>query len=461
VLLKKAFKRPETKGHIMKKIYHVLFVTSLVCTTLRGLDLPNFYRATFFQGTPRPNREDFTTNLDIRFSDGHTKTGFDQHDDKKSILDIYGNVDVNKLGINLENLSATNKPITFQYLDETSGTIPGYSFTGNDGKIRLHGTFDTQELDFTLYQNIVLGFFAEIYVPLRWLTTKQIGYTNLTDSSNANATNFQNFLTNNFDTVLSENGYQPLTTKYDKSGVSDIAIYAGWHGYGEDFGIIDSIAGTLKIGAVLPAASKQKLDIVGEVPMGYDGHFGFSARAQGQVCIWNYFSVGVNGGIVAFMPKNGTRRMQTDQDQSGLIILERGFGDIDKGAIWDAGFYLGGHLWNKSISFLLGYSATFGEPTRIGVNDSTLLSTFITANQADSSIIQKTSKDQIVNSDDRLKEWQSHSLHFMLAYDGHRHMKSTMTPHFSVFYDYPFLGKYSYRTDRWGGELGVTAHWTI
>jgi hypothetical protein len=445
----------------MKKQSILLLSIMLTSLSLNSIDLPNFYRATFFQGTPRPNLNDFTTNLDIRYGEGHSATGFNENDDTTSVLDIYGNVDVNKLGINLEGLSATNKPTTFQYLDETTGTIPGYSFTGNNGKIKLTGKFNTQEVDFTLHQNLLLGLFAQIYVPLRWLTTKEIGYTNLTDSTNANATAFQTFLTNEFDTVLSENGYQPLTTKYDKDGISDVAVSLGWNGYSEDFGIIKSLGGTMQIGVVIPFASKQNLDIVGEVPLGYDEHTGFIARGKAQSFINDYFSIGINAGIIAFMPKNMTKRMQTDQNQSGLIVLERGFGDITKGAIWDAGFYLGGHLWSRSISFILGYSATFEEATRIGVNDGTLLSTFIAANQADATAIRKTSKDEIVNSDDRLKEWQNHVLHFMISYDAARHLDKKFTPHFSAFYDYPFLGKYSYQTDRYGGELGVTASWNF
>ena len=146
---------------------------------------------------------------------------------------------------------------------------------------------------------------------------------------------------------------------------------------------------------------------------------------QGQAYIFDWLSVGANASIIAFLSKKRSLRLQTDTTQSGLIVLERGYADVSKGAIWNIGAYAGLHTWSRSISLIGGYSVAVHEKTRIGVKDSTFLSTFIAAQTS----VEKENKDSIVNQDNRFKLREIHTINLMLSYDGGEHTRFAFAPY--------------------------------
>ena len=101
----------------------------------------------------------FTSHPSLIFAEGTTRSGFDGHDNKREALGIFGDIDINKLALNIENLTATTKPKTHEFLRATSGTITALNFTGDNGKIKLNSKVRVREINLGLHQNIINGFF--------------------------------------------------------------------------------------------------------------------------------------------------------------------------------------------------------------------------------------------------------------------------------------------------------------
>ena len=90
--------------------------------------------------------------------------------------------------------------------------------------------------------------------------------SNKTTMTGTNATTFQDFLDDNFNTVLSENGYDSLLTPFKKTDPSDLALFAGWKGSTDDVGFVTLLRGSMQIGAIVPLAAKQKEKTIARAP---------------------------------------------------------------------------------------------------------------------------------------------------------------------------------------------------
>lgn len=447
------------KSYAMLK--QALFITalSLASISLTAHNVPTFYKANFFGSTIKDNHSDLATFLTLRYAHGEARRGFNGTKHTTSNLNIYGPTNFSNLASNMENL--TSKPVTNQYLNTSTGIIPGFNFTGNDGTIELRGKFTIDELDLMWHQNLFSGLYVYVYIPIRLMTTSSISYVNLTSSSNPNAAAFQSFLNNNLNTVLAENGYQSLTTTFRSSGLGDPIVYFGWEGYNNTaFNVINDLAGAVQVGILFPITPKRKVNNIAAIPRGSENAWAVSLRTYAEASFLKFFAAGLFGGADIFWTVTHYIRMKTDPNQSGFFFLEKGRSQMNPGSMWNFGGYLKIEGVKKAVCFTTGYSFAQREKTRLQVRDAKFLSTFIAANQASSSVVKQT-KNNIVNSDERYKLWHQHTLHFMLAYDAAAHLNWRLAPHLAFFYDYPFLGKRVFRTAVIGGMLGFSANWDV
>ncbi|HBS48223.1 TPA: hypothetical protein DEO28_04020 [Candidatus Dependentiae bacterium] len=443
----------------MKKLFRILFFTLLTIANLKAADLPVFYRAQHFQGNFPKNATEWATSPQIRYSTGNSRKGYDASCHTTNVLNIYGLINVNKLAYNMENL--TSKPITNQWLNQNTGTIPNYFFGGDNGKIELNGKLKVDEFEFDIQQYLTSGFFARFYMPLRHVKINQISYTDKTSTTTAHYTDFESFLTNNFNTVLNENGLHNLTSPYNKTSAGDLNLSLGWQGKAKMHEYIQEISGYAELGVTIPTASKTPLDQVVYVANSYDGFYSVNARGVFEITVCNWLNGGLYGNFLTFFNQSRTIRMATDKTQSGLVILEKGHTQLNAGNIWNLAAYLKLNPFFKQVLINVGYSFTRQEPTHLDVRDSTFLSTYIAAQQADASVIYKETKDDVVNSNVRLKDWSQHVLHFQIGYDATAINNYKYSPTIYLSYDCPIYGKRSYKTDMLGGNIGLTIKWNF
>ena len=426
-----------------------------------GMAIPDstpFYRATLAQGTPTRSVQDWASQLDARISSGSTYKAWDHDERKVDLFHAHGNFAMKYLGENMEGLSSGgSKSTTYAQLREVghdSSSDAGGSITQlYSGDVRFKGHFRMRELDLCYKQNIKYGFYIQAYAPLREAKINAIDYVNTLTSSSENAT-LDTFLDDTLDTVLSENGLNPIKSNWGKSGISDVIVSAGWHGMEENVGwILDSFRGFFQIGAIIPCASRRSLDYVFEVPLGHNGHWGVNMHAQAQAVLWKWFAVGVTTDASVFLSKKYMRRMQTSINQNGWIQLEKGLASVNPGNVWNLGAYLGVDRVFGGFSAYAGYTYAKEEKTTLEVHDTAFLATAAAADQY-------FSKNQQVNADERLEGWYQHQLVLQAEYDFAAH-STKFAPRLNLFYTLPIRGEYAFVTSVIGGTLGLQIGWSF
>lgn len=451
------------KNQFLLKISKLLILFSLLScfSKLHALTISQFYKADFLSGIPSEDQRNLVSSLSIRYAYGSTSQGYGLHKNRKTnILQIYGNTNVNTLAENVEGINPLTTPVAYQYFNPINGIIPSFNFTGNNGVIALKGKFKMNELDFDFQQNLFSGFYAYFYVPIKWLTVNDIKIINYTSPYNPNAAAFQDFLNNDFETVLAEFGLKPATKPFHKVGLGDVAIYLGWQGYSNTVinSIFRDISGSFQIGLFLPTSNTNKSDRVVSLSTGFDGCWGFTARAQGEAAFKKYAVIGLYGGVDIPQNRDLSMHLRSNLHQEGLIFLQKVSVHQTLGSAWQVGGYIKFDRIKKGLSLFFGYSFDTQERTKITVHDREFLQTFIEQEKL-AKVPEAITRDSMVRNDPRLREWNQQSFHFILDYDFRDHIRGNYYPKLSFYLDYPVMGHLSWTTTLIGAGATVRAHW--
>ena len=295
------------------------------------------------------------------------------------------------------------------------------------------------------------GFYGKAHIPYRWAKIYNISLINKTSSTATGAATFQSFLDNNFNTVLEENNLAPVNKNFNRQGIGDIELNLGWQRFSDNFDIIKNLLLNISASLTIPTGPKEMLNQVVSIPIGYNGHFGLGAKFNALAHFSNWLGIGANIGTNIFLDKTTTMRMKTSKTQNGLITLEKGRATIHKGTLWNLGGYIKASPIGK-IFLIAGYSYTTEESTQLSVKDDIFLSTLL-FNEAQTGSIT-SNKNDIVNSDQKLKSWNQHVLQFTMGYNAH----GKFAPHIEIFYNCPIIGERIFRTKMIGGQAGLTLH---
>lgn len=439
-------------GKIGNGFTTVLLVFIGLSSQMQALDVPVFYRTPHFQGSVPSSRDNWVVYLNAHYAQASTRKSWDSHSKKMSLFSSHGFFDVGKLGINLENLAT--KPTTNAYWGA------GMPFAnGPEIPIECTGKFHLQQFDLTWRQNILYGLFTQMYLPITWAKLNDISCINKGPDVVAGQ-NINDFLNNDLDTILSENGLVPLKTPFKKSGVNDLVCMVGWQSPKcTDVSFIDSIEGIFKVGVLLPLAGKHDGGRVFEIPLGHDQFLGMLGRAQVEIGLWKYLRLGLNAGTIVFFVEERQERVVTTKNQQGWIILEKAKVKKDQGSMWDFQLYAQLYRIFGGLSALVGFSYTTQERTILSVRDELYLKTFI-ENQKMGGATASTppfpriiSKNDVANSNNLLEQWEQFAMHFVIDYDVRAHYASSFAPKLSFAYDWSIYGRRTFLADMLGGSL--------
>lgn len=429
-----------------------LLISSFLFQSMSALDVPVFYRTPFFQGQPAASVDDWTIYLKAHYAQGSTRKAWNAHSKRGSLFSSHGFFDIGKLGLNQDNL--TSLPLTNDWW--------GVGMPFADGPaipVEFTGKFRLQEFDLTWRQNLFSGFFAQMSLPFKDLKLSDIGFINRGDLV-VNGINVDDFLNNQLDPILGENGLAPVKTPFKKSSIDDLVITAGWEGQTEtNVSFIDRLSGQLQAGILVPLAGKRDTGRVFALPVGHDQFLGALGRGNLEVGLWKYLRLGASVGAVIFFVEERFERVNTDLNQNGWILLEKTKVKKDQGTMWD--FQLYGEVYRLlgGLSALAGFSYTTQERTILSVRDSQFLKEYIDAQLAAGATSSTPpfprviSQNNIVNANKQLEMWEQFTLHFLVEYDARAHFDSSFAPKLSVAYDYSIYGRRAWLTDMWGGSL--------
>ncbi len=422
--------------HPMKRsLYALIGALSTTLTTI-GYHTPHFYRANYFFGEPRLEKNWLGT-IDLDFEGGSTKKGRDLNHKKSELLDIYGDYNMHVLGNGVPNkdLSTVEDAIL-----EALSLVPGRD---NFGHLSFSGQFRTFEGSLTLTQNIKRGFFFEFNVPFSYLKISDVTFKDLSPTDdifpNINTVEWQAFLTA-FDSILTKHDLSKDDTS--SFGLSDVGFLFGWTQNYEDTEVLDFVDSTIKFGILTPTGKKKDETKVFSLNHGYEGHFGFPLSFDLGFGAYEWLTIGGHFEAILFLDTTKEIRMQTDINQSGMIKLAQGKTTITRRANWEAGGYLKGDHVYKGFSLIFAYSYASQNKQKLDAKDKTV---FL--------------KD-IINEDPMIKGFSMHTINFIGEYDftkeGHK-----IGPRLSIFYNVQVGGKQTFDTNIFGGTFGIDIDWAL
>lgn len=475
----------------------LVMATFGACSASLGFDNPVFYRPMKIQGTPvEQNAKDWQTSLGVNVAYGSTHKSRDGHEKKRQLLSIYGPVDLVTLGLNLNAPAAATQTNTYWGKTGLTGEFGSMALTrqGQDGMMDIAGCFRIQEVDVSLQQTLIAGFFLQADLPVRDVSIDQVKYNRLGNQI-VSRIDVDAFIKNQLPQVLKENGFTVplvngapvLPTSFKKIRTPEAMISLGWQGVGTNvLDYFDAIRGKLQLGGILPMGSRKDEDLILAIPIGYNNFFGVSMDVQGELKLWKYLVLGGQAGAKLFLRSDRTIRLRTlpvqqlqngiQVKQQGWFALGRGKVSCDPGTIWNfAGYIKGEHLY-RGLSITAGYTFARQEETWLSVKDDTFLSAYVNAQQQfgiTNTTIQQTplsgtqfnfdgkfvSKNEIVNDDQRFKMWDMQTIHLMAEYDMKHDFKATLAPCFGFSYDLPITGRRVLLPEMFSGSASFSCTW--
>lgn len=138
------------------------------------------------------------------------------------------------------------------------------------------GRFSIVDGAMTWTHNYSHGFFSQVHLPLRWIRISDVSFCDVssTDSCCVNQANpiWQTFI-NNLCPLLKH--YNRTIAGYDKKGVGDLVLIAGWGFNYEETEELDFIDLSLRMGVLVPTSARTKPERVFDIPLGYNGQWEF------------------------------------------------------------------------------------------------------------------------------------------------------------------------------------------
>ncbi len=410
----------------------VLFVAMVAPALVNGfVYTPSTFYSTSPFSEPRYTRNGLTT-LDLQLAGGYANKAFGSDKKTANLLDIYGFYNIANLGV-----GSISNPLSSDYnalLADLYGSGIGES---GAGVLSYSGKFKHFQGNVYLAQNISKGFFLDLVVPFKKLQITDVSFTDVSTGPDTQDIVWLN-VRNNLTGILAQ--YNVDASGYSKTGVGDIIISAGWAYSKTDSDSIDFFDTTLKFGIYAPTADKKDENNAFAIALGNDGHVAFPVNFDFALGLFDWFTMGAHVDGVFFASKTKLMRLNTNVNQSGFFKLLEGEAKREMGPQVDVSAYLKADHIFRGLSILGGYNFTYkGHDTLTPTDLVTFSST-------------------AVNADPMLKSFYSHSILAGVDYDFADEGKK-YNPHVSFFYTRPVAGKRVFKTNSFGGTLGLHVAW--
>lgn len=431
---------------IKKKLLGLTLCFIACQPALISLDNGHFYRAPNFYGIQNRDVSDWFGRFDANYAYGSTRSGYDLNGHKTPLLNIHGNSYLLYLATGVPKLpsSSTYTTLLTNLLNQSqTNPTTGPTF----GKLEFKGRFRTHEVNLDYRQNLVKGFFAEAHLPIRNVKISNISYVDKSPTTGPFTQSTPQWIQvkNNINTILNSYGIKNYGDSYDKTSVGDFSLLAGWqHTDTEEPEFLKYYSVALRLGILFPSGKKDDTSYAFSVPTGYNQHWGIPARFDLIVGPTDWLQIGGHAGVSFFFDKTYNRRMKTNSNQSGFIILGEGNAKVDKGTLWDLGTYVKFEKFIKGLSGFVGYSYSRNEHDELTAQNTSLFS------------------DDVVNGDSKYQDWDMHTINLMLEYDFSTHMNDeSFAPRINLHYNIPVAGKRVFTTDMFGGGFGLDIKWNF
>lgn len=437
------------------KLLLLLFIGSVF-----GMEVfaSSFYKTPSFQVPSFVKLDDFASRLDVQIRSGQADSAYDGQEKLVGLFDTEGPFNITQIipynpsiagGVSasgvLNNAAPTPTGAGLTYvtnayaIQQSSRRISKTSSPFSFG-----GKFKETDATFDLQQNLKLGFFVGMTLPVRSLSLTDISYSTTIPYTDERYTPLQNLITNDLDPMLQQQRIAPLKTPFEATGVSDLSVYLGWQDKNEpESDFIKYISGAVRGALSIPTGAVRDLNRVFALPMGANGHYGLHARGNVELGIFKYLAAGASVATSVYLRQTVARRLKTDATQNGWILLDKANVLEDLGHLWEGAAFVKAYA---TYGFaLLGFSLSQQERSSLSIESSDNVSGLF--------------NQQIINSDQRLTGWNYQTIHLLVRADAAAMTRLPAAPLIELSYDFPLAGKHVFNAPMFGARAGVTVSW--
>lgn len=394
----------------LKNLTKLLLIAVSISSITKAFDRSFFYRASSFWDEPRFEINTLTT-LNVQLSGGTTKCGKNGRGKTTSIFGIYGR-------------------------EKAVSSLNEFVFTG---------AFDLFEANFNLYQNLINGFFLHFHLPVVSFELFPIGCNkfkrNCCASPNCpdkktHGLNIDQTKLLCLNETLHANNISMNSIK--EHGTSDSTLFAGWSINYENTTHLDFIDLSLQTGVLFPTGRKLNANLLFDIPLGYNGHWGIPWVVDLSIGIYEWLTWGLHNDGVFFF--NHNECIPASKCSTGLLRFDTASARIKSGPVWRVGSYAkADHIcWGLSILMAM----TFEQKNRNKII------------WIDETNINLHTADKL----EYLQSWNRLIYQFVLEYDFAQE-NNTLNNRVAFLYNHQIIGKRVFSTNILGGYLGLDILW--
>ncbi len=264
-----------------------------------------------------------------------------------------------------------------------------------------------------------------VYLPVYSMALKNVCWKDQTLNVSDEDARVKELLTDDFFANVCALGDGLDLTGWSRTGVGDLTLLLDWfHDFPQAKPMLKNVRVNWRAGVGLPTGLRQDEDKLFALPFGYDGAFSLPFGVGLDLHFSFYVRAGFDVQLTHIFGNTRTRRFKTNDDQTDLLLLQKGEVYKDWGLTQQFNLYAQLYKPFKGFSFLLGYQFL-----KHGL-DAIALPCGSSFSQA------------MANSAEHLKEWTLHQIVVRADYDIGEHWEQpTVYPRISLFAQLPFNGK--------------------
>lgn len=453
--------------------YQRLYLSTTICwfmfflTLITHISADIFEQSFFFYHTNNElpsHSEDLNIYCDTHISFMHASSSFDPQGHLAPLFGKFGTIDFELLANNAIGLDSTTN-IYDKYKELKTFRENVQNQFSNENKA-IYGAGELSAFEALISGKIFLGqqpIFFGIEIPIRSIECKQIKFCNHLNEQ----TNFTIFLNKDFDKVLKEQHFQPLSQGYDATGISDIILRLGWQGdyKPQNNKFVKYLWSNLSVGLSLPFSTMfQPSEIFFfHIPLGYGGSFGSVLRYEAGIELDYSLGIHIFGENKSFFKRHEQYKVMHHPDMKFFNFLKEYEIKEDRGSYWHAGFQIKSKFILDTVKVMMGYSYHSQEQSAFEINreaceteylyDITQLNAFTSKVQAQTGYVdlinyaerkdryQYPINDYLVNQCPKLQRMYAHIAHFSIVVEPNYTLEWCQQAKFILAYHKPFYGK--------------------
>ncbi len=463
---------------------NIILFLSLFLASNKKISAEVFEQAFFFYHTPYENTANssndlnFFVNMNISYISA--TESFDAQGRAVPLFGKYGSIDFEEFANNSISTELTSNSL-FENVKFTKTKALQTAIKDNwaTADKKLYGSGSLSGFECILSGKIFFkdqAIYLGIDIPIRSLECKKIKLCN----SNYQESLFANFLNVEFDNVLRENGFTPLSHGYEATGISDVNIKVGWQG---DFRpvnhkMIQYLWSNLSCGVTLPFSTmfQPNQNYFFHVPLGFGGSLGTTLRYEAGLDMKYGLGAMFFGENVSFFKKHNQYKVMHHPEMQLFNFIKEYNVKEDRGSYWTLGGQITSKFLLDTVKVNIGYSYHSQEQSYLEINREICNTEYLYDKVAIKKFLDKFSptptpipleiadreegykyaiNDYLINQNPKLKRAYLHIAHCGIVVEPNHELEWCQQAKFILAFHKPFYGKASFAGQGFSSQATV------